>query len=266
MTETTTDCRCGRPSRDAAYFCDDCAHALSVALGEVPWLDEELDITITRQKGATYNGSTARGSERPSPVNWGASEAKGHLRAVLVSWARFCDEEGVRNASPHPGLPADNLPALSRWLLWRVDGLSLLDIGPEAVDEITDAVAQCHRRIDRPADRQYLGTCDMCDDGRLYARPGSRWAKCDECEAATEAEALRTKLLDELDDRLCTAAEIAHLSTYLGLRADRETVRKRINQWHARKRIEREAAFSDEPTFRFGIVRRLLEHEESKAG
>ena len=32
-------------------------------------------------------------------------------------------------------LPADNLVALSRWLLWRVDGLGLHDIGPEAVAE-----------------------------------------------------------------------------------------------------------------------------------
>lgn len=258
----TTECRCGRPARDAAYFCDDCGHALAVALGEVPWLDEELDVSISRQKGATYNGTTSRGAEKPSPVNWGASEAKGHLRSVLVSWARFCDEEGVRNASPHLGLPVDTLPALSRWLLWRVDGLALLDIGPEAVDEITDAVAQCHRRIDRPADRQYLGKCAECEDGRLYARPGAAWAKCDACDQTTEAEKIRERLLSELDDRLCTAAEIARLSTYLGLRADRETVRKRINSWSSRGVLTEAASFSDEPTFRFGTVYEMLTREE----
>lgn len=261
MIETT--CRCGKPTRDNAYVCDDCAQALSVALGEVPWLAEELEITISGQKAATYNGNAARGAETPSPVHWGASEAQGHLKALLVSWARFCEAEGIRNASPHPAMAADNLPALSRWLMWRVDGLTLHDIGPEAVDEITSAVAHCHRVIDRPADRQYLGACDMCGTGRLYARQGSPWARCDACEAAEVATQRRDRLLDELDDRLCTAAEIAHLSTYLDLRADRETVRKRINQWASRKRIESEHAFSDEPVFRFGIVRRLLEQEEA---
>ena len=169
MTETTT-CRCGRPTRDAAYFCDTCGDSLTQALSEMAWLEEELETTITRTKGVDYRtaGGT-RGAEKPSPVNWGASEARTHLRAVLVSWVRYSDEEGVRNASPHPGLPTDTLTAMSAWLLWRVDGLSLLDIGPDAVDEITDAVAHCHRLIDRPADRQYLGPCDACDDA-IHAR------------------------------------------------------------------------------------------------
>ena len=74
-------------------------------------------------------------------------------------------------------MPDDNLPALSRWLLWRVDGLALHDIGPEVVVEVTSAVAHCHRLIDRPADRQYLGVCDVCQSGRLYAKAGSMWAE-----------------------------------------------------------------------------------------
>lgn len=259
----TDSCRCGKPTRDEAYFCDDCGHALSVALGEIPWLEEELDVTITRQKGVDYRtkGGTAS-SERPSPVVWSASEARGNLRAVLVSWVRFCADERVRNSSPHQGVPEDTLPAISRWLLWRVDGLSLLDIGPEAVDEITDAVAQCHRLIDSPSQRQYLGPCKACeDDGRLYARQGATWARCDRCDTPVNADDLRVQLLASLDDRLCTAAEIARLSTYLGLKANREQVRNRINQWHKRGRITSESMF-DEAAFRFGIVWRLLAHED----
>ena len=159
-------------------------------------------------------------------------------------------------------LPADNLPALSRWLLWRVDGLTLNEIGSDAVDEITSAVAHCHRVIDRPADRQYLGACEECDDGRLYARPGGALARCDYCGTTVEAQKLRDRMLDELDDRLCTAAEIARLSTYLGLRADRETVRKRINQWHKRGLLNEVSSFSDEPTFRFGGVYAMLAKAE----
>ena len=268
----SNECRCGRPTRDAAYVCDDCSESLARALGEIPWLDEELEITVSRQKGMDYRrvGGGKGGkkpAERPLPADMGASEARTHLKGVLVSWVRYSVEERVRNSSPHQGIPADTLPAISRWLLWRVDGLALLDIGPEAVEEVTSAVAHCHRLIDRPADRQYLGACDQCDDGRIYARPGSRWARCEACDVAEDADARRSKLLDELDDRLCTASEIARLSTYMALKADRETVRKRVNQWHARGTIAKEAAFTDEPAFRFGIVRRLLEHADSeKAG
>lgn len=258
----TPECRCGRPTRDSAYFCDNCGHQLSVALGDVPWLDEELETSAARIKGANYAGTTTKGAETPSPVNWGAAEARAHLKAVLTSWALFCRDERVRNASPDRGLPADNLISLSRWLMWRIDGLSLLDIGPEAVDEITDAVTRCHRAVDRPADRQYLGACDMCDGGKLYARPKGTWARCDSCDAATEAQSIRDRLLRELDDRLCTAAEIAHLSTYLGLVADRETVRKRINQWAKRGKLAEHASFSDEPTYRFGAVYEMLARSE----
>lgn len=254
-------------------MCETCSDSLARALGDVPWLAEELEVTVARQQGIDYRrlGGSSGGKkpiERPSPANMGAAEARAHLRALLVSWALFCDAERVRNSSPHEGLPADELVALSRWLLWRVDGLALHEIGSEAVDELTSAVAHCHRLIDRPSDRQYLGTCDLCT-GRLYARPGSAWAKCDECDAAVNAEDVRAKLLAELDDRLCTAAEIARLSTYLGLKADRETVRKRINQWSARGKLHEASSFSDEPTYRFGTVYEMLvavEYRPAKAG
>jgi len=265
------ECKCGKPTRDAAYVCDPCGDELAKALGEVPWLDEELEVSITGQRGVDYRtlGGSKGGkkdAERPSPVSWGPSEARAHLRALLVSWALFCEAEAVRNSSPYPGLPEDNLPALSRWLMWRVDGLALHDIGPDAVDEITSAVAHCHRLIDRPADRQYLGTCTEDDcTGRMYGRPSSTLARCDECGTSANAEEIRERLLTELDDRLCTAAEIARLSTYLGLKADRDAVRKRINQWATRGQLIEHPSVTAEVTFRFGEVYARLVADEYQA-
>lgn len=261
------ECRCGKPARDAAYFCDDCGDLLARALGEVPWLDEQLEVTVTRTSGIDYRTlGGAKATEAPSPVHWAASEARTHLKGLLVSWVLFCEAETVRSSDPHNGLPADNLPALSRWMLWRVDGLALHEIGIEAVDEITEAVQTCHRLIDKHPERQYLGTCEGCDTGRLYARPGSKSATCNACDASIDADAVRAKLLKELDDRLYTAAEIAGLSTYLGLKADRERVRKRINQWHKREQLQAHAAFSDEPAFRFGeVYARLVAAEYQEA-
>jgi hypothetical protein len=268
VTAITNECRCGRPTRDAAFVCDECADLLARSLGDIAWLDEQLEITTTRTSGIDYRtlgGATS--TESPSPVHWAASEARTHLKAILVSWVLFSEAEGIRNSDPSTGLPADNLIALSRWMLWRVDGLALHDIGAEAVDEITAAVQSCHRLIDRRPERQYLGTCEACETGRLYAQAGGKRASCDTCESAVDADAVRAKMLKQLDDRLCTAAEIARLSTYLGLKADREQVRKRINQWHKRDQIESHAAFSDDPAFRFGEVydRLVADEYERKA-
>ena len=264
MTETT--CRCGKPTRDDAYVCDTCADRLSIALGEIPWLDDELETTITRQKGATYDGSPSRGAETPSPVHWGASEARGHLRAVLVSWVRFCAEEGIRNASPHQGVPDDDLPAISRWLMWRVDGLTFHDIGPEAVDEITDAVAKCHRIVDRRPDRQYLGICSAENEetgepctAELYARAGARVVSCPACEVEWDIDTRRKVLLDRAEDVLATAAEISRAVSWLGaapLTSDR------VRQWAARERITvRGHDRQGRPLYRVGDAIDLLSGE-----
>ena len=265
MNEPT--CRCGRPTRDAAYGCDNCGDELARALGDVPWLDEQMEVTITRQQGIDYRRlghgkGGKKDAERPLPGNWTASEARTHLKALLVLWTRLCDEEDVRSSDPRDGLPDDNLPAISRWLMWRVDGLMLHEAAGDAVDEIKSAVAHCHRLIDRHPERQYLGPCSACDDGRLYARPGGSLATCESCDTSLDAAAVRTRLLAELDDRLCTAAEIARLSTYLGLKANRDQVRNRINQWHSRGRISSESVLADESAFRFGTVYAMLVSDE----
>src|SRR4051812_39492595 len=134
----TTTCRCGKPTRDDAYVCDTCTEELSRALGDIPWIDDELETTITKRKGIDYRrvgGGTGGKREQPSPPEWTASNARGHLKAVLVAWVLYCSEERTRNSSPHQEIPDDTLPAISRWLMWRVDGLALDDIGPDAVDE-----------------------------------------------------------------------------------------------------------------------------------
>lgn len=266
------ECQCGRPTRDTFTVCETCLDGLARSLGDVPWLIEELEVTVSRQQGVDYRrlGGSSGGkkpAEMPTPGNMGAAEARTHLKALLVSWTMLCHEEGVRHQSMSADLPADDAVALSRWLLWRVDGLGMHDAGHDAVDEIVSAVAHCHRVIDIPTDQQYLGDCDQCSEGRLYASPTARWARCRKCEAVSDAEELRAALLSRLDDRLCTAAEIARLSTYLGLRLDREQVRKRINQWAKRGLLAEAASFSDEPTFRFGAVyERLMADEYRRVG
>ena len=167
--------------------------------------------------------------------------------------------------------PADSIASLAAWLGSRVHGLAMLDIGPEAVDEITNAAAECHRIVFwKRRNRVYLGTCGAVETdedgndtepcpGEVYADEGEPVGFCDECGQGATVVVKRAALEDELDSRLYTAAEIARLSTFLGLDAPRDQVRKRVHYWHRHKLIEQRAT-NDEghPMFRYGEVRGML--------
>jgi len=263
-------CRCGRPTRDDAYVCDTCYAALNRALGDVAWLDEELDTTITRQKAAVISG-TARSAETSLPWHERAAIARRDLHSLLVLWVRFAREEQVR------GVPEweaqDRLPSLSRWLLHVTRGLTLLDIGPDAVDEITNAVAECERVVFwKRRSRVYLGPCgqrvededglvilERCA-GEVYAEEGADVGTCDECDQGVTVVIRQGELNKELDDRLCSAAELARLAVILGLDVPREQVRKKIHYWHRHKRIVQRGVDpeTEAPLFRYGEVRGML--------
>jgi hypothetical protein len=222
-------CRCGKPTRDAAYVCEDCLSDLSRALGDVPWLAEQLDITLTRQRAAGPAGSPS--PEKPMPFHVGAFDAANALRHALVTWIKFCDEEHVKHNAHDDTWPEDNMVSMSRWLMWRVDGLGLNDMGSEAVDEITKAVKKGHQVIDRPADRRYAGPCECGRD--LYVKPGAPQAKCSACEQVWDVAELGEWMRKGVMGRLVTAREGATLLS----RFDLETSQRTIDKWHERKRI-----------------------------
>lgn len=242
MTDAENECRCGRPTRD--YVCQDCGDSLARALGEVPWLTDELEISVTRQKGVDYRQASGgkgakKPTERPSPVNWGASEVRAHLKALLVSWTRLCNEEHVRNSSPYPGLPDDDMPALSRWLLWRVDGLMLHEAGSDAVDEITSAVAHCHRIIDRPPDQEFAGPCQCGRD--LYRKPGAPKVTCRQCEMEYDVDDLAKWMREQMTGRLVTIREGSLLLGKLGM----PTAIRTLQHWGAKGWIIQHATAPD---------------------
>lgn len=225
-----SECKCGLPTRDNAYVCDDCLDKAGKALGDIAWLDEQLAITIGKQRGAPTEGGPA-GAEKSLPFNVAAAQVRDDLRNTLVGWVRVCHEEGVRSSDPKPGLPADSLTAMARWLLWRVDGLAFHEAGYEAIDEIVYAVAQAHRTIDRAPERQYVGPCACGRD--LYRKPGAVMVKCRACEAEYDAEALTDSLRAQVMGRLVTTKEGATLLS----RFDLPTAEGTIHSWVSRKKL-----------------------------
>lgn len=278
-----TTCRCGTPTRDGASTCEDCLTVLyNLLTDDVPWLDEQLDVSIAGQRAVTLRGSS--GSSGGVLVNARASAARRRLHRVLAQWVRFCLDHQVRNSAPAgqrpPDLERDSLTVLAEWLSWRVDGLAWWPSAYNARSGIKAAVDHATTVVDwKPPVRSFLGKCGLpllvIDDDRaktvrcqgdVYATEGAEKAHCCSCGQAHLVTDQREKLEAELDSRLYTAAEIARMMVYLGADGSstklRDRVRNRINQWHHRGVITATPCAAtqedDEPRFRYGEIRARL--------
>jgi DNA-directed RNA polymerase subunit RPC12/RpoP len=230
-----SECSCGKPTRNDAYQCDDCGDKTARALGQVPWLIEELEVTITKQRAA-IDGDGAASAETPLMYHLPAAEKRDALRHALVIAVRFCVEEGVRNSDPGPEWPEDDMRAMSRWLLWRVDGLALNDMGEEITKAIRDTVRACRHIIDKPPDRAYAGPCPEC--GRdLYHRQNAAEVNCSGCGSRWNVgevnEWMSKRIEAHMKDKLVTAREGSTLLGRLGVPVEQGT----IDKWRERNRV-----------------------------
>lgn len=247
---------CDKATRDDAHLCDDCGDRAARWIGEIPWLDEELETTIGKIRGVAYDGlGGGPGHERAErdkgeakdrlmagaheialPINIHASKKRDELRHALVMAVRFCDEEGVRHRCPDNDLPDDNLIAMSRWLLWRVDGLTLNDMGPQVLADVVNAARACKRAIDTPPERRYAGPCPECKRD-LYHRPDAVEVNCSGCgqrwNVAEMGAWMRQRLDEHLADRLVTVREGCTLLGRYGITVPLDT----IESWKRRGRL-----------------------------
>lgn len=169
-----SNCPCGKPAPDA-FLCRTCSGKLERALGDLPALIADLDITLTRQAviGAhSDGGKPAKKDAQPLPFHKKAGDVKADLRHTLVSAIRHLMEaRGITEG------PADNELAMVGWLLRYHDSIRLDPDGPNiaaAVHEITDRVWQV---VDLPRTRgQFkVGLCPEADEKGVLC-PGEIWA------------------------------------------------------------------------------------------
>lgn len=277
-------CQCGRPV-ESAWLCDRCTHTLDVALANIPAYFADLDTIRTRQTryGATA-GKGSVGKTQPLPIDerftdstGSGSEVEYATRSTVVAWTRVALEEWPELTGPtcagaclHASChqirqrrhPKDTIASMCNYLSRMLRAIVTEQWAPDMLDEMLDLEKRLRRLVDRPANKVYLGACTvpLCA-GSVYAKEGDETGRCDQDDCRTEYDTSlsRRGLESELDSQLLTAAEIARLSTYLGLKADRQKVRVRVNLWHSRGRLAAAGRAEDgSPRFRYGEVRGLL--------
>lgn len=201
--------RCEAAVRDAV-ICKTCARDVERSLAEVPWLTQQLEVTIARLTKFQEEADKTTGSPTP-PVGFmpEAAEARDNMRAVFVSWCLlYADEYGtvVETSGPHCGAcvhpscaemrkwnnrprVADTLEAMSRFLLPKVEHFRHHDLALSFVDEITHTVARCHAAVDTPPRPGiFVGPCieDDCPGEMTAYLPrrddGEAFMSCGECD------------------------------------------------------------------------------------
>ncbi|HEX6938705.1 MAG TPA: hypothetical protein VF158_04790, partial [Longimicrobiales bacterium] len=197
---------CDRPMPGSRVICGACEADIARALNAVPGLTADLDVTLARQTSRTTVG---RSAVVPLPFDPRASEAAWVLRSALAGWVRQLQEH-----RPEPW-PADTPQDMAAWLSARLQRLVRHPAAPEAHGEITEAVRAAQRVVDRPQERRFAGYCDC--GAALYARPGAATVRCRHCDADPyQVATLREQMLQQAEDVLATATEIARAVTRLG--------------------------------------------------
>lgn len=257
---------CGRPS-PTSVLCEECWILLGDLLDQTPWMLEQLRISSIRQARLTRNVGP-RSHDQPLAFHEPASRHYQRLSGIVTSHqATAADHVGQPVRHPRPSRAAE-------WLSDHLDRLHTWTPAGSLLAALTRAADRTEQIINRPVQPDYLGDCpggttddgvDIPCTGELYAQPADADAECDTCGRTFNAGAQRQRLLDWMDGRLMTAAEIAKASTFMDLTVGREHVRKMVNKWASRKRITQAGhSLEGDPTFQFAPVRRLLEESYTR--
>lgn len=164
------NCPCGQPSPDA-FLCKSCSLRLERALGDLPALIADLDITLTRQ-AVTGPQSDGKAADTPPPLHIGAAVVASDLRYTLATSIRYLTEaRGITEA------PTDNPPSMARWLLRYADSIRLDPAGPDIAGDIHGITHRIVTVIDLPRTRGRfkVGMCPEVDEKGAYC-PGEIWA------------------------------------------------------------------------------------------
>lgn len=217
------DCStCDKPCPDTITICSACEARLVGWLREVPWLLDELEVTITRQDRVVEK-QPGKSNEKPMMFNDRASDARDELLRTLRFYANAHGWQGTRNPDVY--------------LLGQMHAIRICDPKRSRIlyHDINEDVHAAKQAIDRPADKVFAGPCNteyrglggtaICS-ADLYAREGKATVRCRECGAEHDVQARREWMLKEVRNYEADAGLMASILTGLGFKIDSSTIRK----------------------------------------
>ncbi len=192
----------------------------------LPRLPEDLTVTFTRQDQlADPHDHRAASPEVPLVFKAHAGEALWVLNHTLSTWA---DTLGYSGAERSPA-------CLGRWFLQNLNLIQKSSVAAQLVDEITSAIHQARRAIDRPEDhRIFLGSCggpvtttseSMNCKEELYGLPWNTHAVCQPCGAKYVISTRQEELRARARQYVGTASTIACFLRATGLNCSTEMIR-----------------------------------------
>ncbi len=167
----TATCPVCRAEQAEGLLCHEDTSRLERELGDVAAIVAELDVTLSKQARIGNAGPSGLARER-TPINVGAMTVADDLQNTLTTWAR--DVGTGHLSTPYPPRPVVHAAFA---LLRRIPEIRRHPAVVELFDEVTDAIAQARRAVDRPGNRTiiFVGPCPearpeggICD-GEVYA-------------------------------------------------------------------------------------------------
>jgi len=147
-----TDCRNCRRDTDL-FLCQVCTKELGALLADLPWLLDQLEITVIRQDKLS-TGVIGRSSDNPSPINVGAMELSRNLRGQLGTIIRGLTE--YRGAKiPHKVWTNS---VMAEWLSHNVSSIQCSEDAGQIYREIRGGTENILAAIN-PFSRMYCGPC-----------------------------------------------------------------------------------------------------------
>lgn len=191
-------------------------------------LPTELDTTLAREDMIDISDHRAGAHEAGLPFRTRTAEALWVLRNVLTAWVPDL-------GGPSAGTARD----LAVWLLDHLHRIPVFEDAGSLVDEVTNAIHQARRAIDRPNDRRvFLGKCGHRGPGpvvcvaEVYGLPWETHAHCPQCSTEYQITKRQDQMRDQAEGYLGTATEIAGFLRGTGLTVTGSMIRKYAhNQW-----------------------------------
>jgi hypothetical protein len=228
-------------------LCSACCDRLERDLRAVPGLLVDLDTAMSKQARIGSGSGGGLANERDG-MGFGAMQAHDDLANCLVFWAADVTQK-------HQAVYANTMrpsAAAAAALLASINEIRRHPAIEELLPGIIGGIDEARRTIDRPAEREYLGTC-LVDECRaeVWARLGTKQTACRECGITHDVAERRQWLLDEARPMVVTAKEA---SVWIGEIGGQTVSETNIRNWVGRGKIPLRPGLSTQRQFELGAL------------